>query len=79
MTDDDELMREISRQADRAEEMKPARMDRHALAVTLAGRFQHRSTDEIEKMITDVWRERRLGWQPNKPSLDGNEARTRQY
>ena len=65
--DDEEIMREINRQADRAEEMRPARMDRYELAVTLAGRFQQHGTDEIEKMITGVWRERRLGWQPNKP------------
>ncbi|UXN59151.1 hypothetical protein [Phyllobacterium zundukense] len=53
--DDEELMREINRQADRAEEMRPARMDRYALAATLAGRFQQHGTDEIEKMITGVW------------------------
>ena len=70
MSDDEELMREISRQADRAEELRPARMDRYALAVTLAGRCQHRSVDEIEQMITDVWRDRRLDWQATKPRDD---------
>jgi hypothetical protein len=65
--DDEELMREINRHADRAEEMRPARMDRYALAVTLAGHFQQHGTDEIEKMITGVWRERRLDWQATKP------------
>jgi hypothetical protein len=70
MSDDEELMREISRQADRAEELRPARMDRYALAVTLAGRSQHRRVDEIEQMITDVWRDRRLGWQATKPRDD---------
>jgi hypothetical protein len=67
MDDDEELMREINRQADRAEEMRPARIDRYALAVTLAGRFQQHSAEEIEKLLTGVWRERRLGWQPTKP------------
>jgi hypothetical protein len=47
--------------------MRPARMDRYALAATLAGRFQQHGTDEIEKMITGAWRERRLGWQATKP------------
>lgn len=59
--------REINRQADRAEEMRPARIDRYALAVTLAGRFQQHSAEEIEKLLTGVWRERRRGWQSTKP------------
>jgi hypothetical protein len=67
MDDDEELMREINRQADRAEEMRPARIDRYALAVTLAGRFQQHSAEEIEVLLTGVWRERRLGWQSTKP------------
>jgi hypothetical protein len=66
MSDDNELLREVNRRADQAEAMRPARLDRYALAVTLAGSFQHRSREEIEKMITDVWRERGLGWQSTK-------------
>ena len=66
MTDDEELMREINRHADKAEEMKPALIDRYALATTLAGRFQQHSPDEIERMITGVWRERGLAWQSSK-------------
>ncbi len=47
--------------------MRPARIDRYALAVTLAGRFQQHSAEEIEKLLTGVWRERRRGWQSTKP------------
>jgi len=67
MTDDEELMREINRHADKAEEMKPALIDRNALATTLAGRFQQHSPAEIEGMIAGVWRERGLAWQASKP------------
>jgi len=60
--DDDELMREINRQVEQAEDMKPAVMDLKELAITLAGSFQHATTEEIEELLKDAWRKRHLNW-----------------
>ena len=60
--DDDELMREINRQVAQAVNIKPALVDLKELSITLAGSFQDATAEEIEELLKDAWRERRLNW-----------------
>ncbi|MEQ1407759.1 hypothetical protein ABK249_22830 [Neorhizobium sp. Rsf11] len=61
-TEDDLLMREINAFADRAEENKFSHADIKAIAMTLSAHFTHRTVDEIEAKLKDVWRSRDLYW-----------------
>lgn len=56
------LMRSISAQADRAEEIKPHTVDLAPLSQRLHEEFPHRSAAEIEEKCKDVWRDRHLVW-----------------
>lgn len=55
MTDDDELMREIRAQFERAKEAAPKPIDALALATHLGARFEHCSVEEIRQKIVDHW------------------------
>jgi hypothetical protein len=61
-SDDDELVREINKQAEQAVDIKPALVDLKELSITLAGSFQDATAEEIEELLKDAWRERRLNW-----------------
>jgi len=60
--EDEELMLEINRQAQSATETKNETRDLKALSMTLAGRFQHTTAEEIEALLTREWRDRNLAW-----------------
>ena len=60
--EDDSLMKEINGFADRAQENKHSHADIRAIAMTLGGQFKHRSVDEIEDTLKDVWRSRDHFW-----------------
>lgn len=62
MNDDDELMAEIARLADRAADNAPREMDLRALATSLGHRFTHRTVDDIQEQLIAVWRARGLFW-----------------
>ncbi|CAN7671914.1 hypothetical protein LJR098_002087 [Rhizobium sp. LjRoot98] len=62
MNEDDELMAEIARHADRAAENASREMDLRALAISLGPRFHHRTVEEIQEQLITVWRARRLVW-----------------
>ncbi|MBW9053446.1 hypothetical protein [Rhizobium mesosinicum] len=62
MTEDDELFAEIAAQAEKAEANNPQAMDLHGLASVLGRKFEHRSVEEIEQKLKEVWRAKGLFW-----------------
>lgn len=65
MDQDFELFEEIEVQAARAAQEDTADVDLAALASTLHAGFPHKSAQEIEAKLQEVWKDRGLTWRQN--------------